>query len=294
MKTALALIGVLLAACGTQQVSDPVRARPGDAGPMPTAIPAAAGEVTSWLATVMDTGRPELCLGGVDESYPPQCSGVPLQGWDWSDHQDMFEQAGDTRWGEFAVTGRFDGETFKVTGAIAAALWDPAAPDAPVDLSTPCPEPDGGWVVPDPDRTTADTMEQAFRTASHLDGYAGAWLDQSLNPARGADNAEERMNDPLLSIVNVKVTGDKAVAERALRAVWGGMLCVSGAEHTEAELRDIQQQVNELPGMLSSYGQFDVVSVQVVYDDGSLQSWADATYGEGLVRIESALHLLTE
>jgi hypothetical protein len=41
--------------------------------------------------------------------------------------------------------------------------------------------------------------------------------------------------------------------------------------------------------MLTSSGQFDRVDVSVVHDDGSLQAWADATYGEGVVRIDSAL-----
>ena len=31
------------------------------------------------------------------------------------------------------------------------------------------------------------------------------------------------------------------------------------------------------------------VSVDVVHDDGSLQAWADETYGEGVVVITSAL-----
>ena len=41
--------------------------------------------------------------------------------------------------------------------------------------------------------------------------------------------------------------------------------------------------------MLSSSAQFDRVDVSVVYDDGSLQDWADVTYGAGLVHIDSAL-----
>ena len=67
------------------------------------------------------------------------------------------------------------------------------------------------------------------------------------------------------------------------------MLCVTSAQHTEAELNRISQELNDMPGMLTSNGQFDRVDVSVVYDDGSLQAWADATYGEGLVRVDSAL-----
>ena len=142
MKTSLGLtaaLAVLLltAACGSDggHVSDP-GAAPVDA--MPTSIPAAGGLVaTRDLATVMDTGRPELCLGAVAESWPPQCSGIPLRGWDWSAQQGIFEKSGKTRWGGFAVTGRFDGSTFEVTSAIPAALYDTVAPE-------PSSEPDPG------------------------------------------------------------------------------------------------------------------------------------------------------
>ena len=179
MKTAIVVASLLvLAGCGARTGSaggtDDV---PAPAEPIPTVIPAARGTVSSGLATVMDTGRPELCLGAVAESYPPQCTGIPLRGWDWSDHPGRFDQSGGTRWGSFAVTGTFDGTTFNVADAVPAALYDPAA-EAPVDFSTPCPEPDGGWRVLDPEKTTDAAFEQAFLTASHLDGYAGGWVDQ--------------------------------------------------------------------------------------------------------------------
>ena len=291
MKIALAFASLLiLAGCGSQTGSaSDADELPASADPIPTAIPAARGTVSSGLATVMDTGRPELCLGAVAESYPPQCSGIPLKGWRWADHTDLYDQAGDIKWGSFAVTGTFDGTTFTVTSAIPAALYDPIA-EAPVDFSTPCPEPDGGWRVLDPEKTTAETYEQVFRTASKLDGYAGAWVDQiRSDPPAAADGPPEQLNDPALSIVNVKVTGDVTAAEEQLRKIWGGMLCVTTAQHTEAELSRIVQELSDLPGMLTSSGQFDRVDVSVVHDDGSLQAWADATYGEGLVRVDSAL-----
>lgn len=294
MKTALALASLLvLAGCGTQTGS----ASSGDdatppADPMPTTIPAARGSVSSGLATVMDTGRPELCVGAVAESYPPQCSGIPLKGWDWSDHADLYDQSGDIKWGSFAVTGRFDGTTFTVTSAIPAALYDPAA-EEPVDFSTPCPEPDGGWRVLDPKKATSATYEQVFRTASELDGYAGAWVHDPSPETRGGQETDQDAAagdlDVSRFVVNVTVTGDVTTAEEQLRKVWGGMLCVTSAQHTEAELIRIANELNDLPGMLTSSGQFDRVDVSVVHDDGSLQAWADATYGEGVVRVDSAL-----
>ena len=85
---------------------------------LPTEIPAATGTVTTRnLATVMDTGSPELCLGPVAESYPPQCSGPPIEGWSWKDQRGVFEKSGDVRWGLFSVQGTWDGRPFTVTSA---------------------------------------------------------------------------------------------------------------------------------------------------------------------------------
>ena len=33
----------------------------------------------------------------------------------------------------------------------------------------------------------------------------------------------------------------------------------------------------------------DSLDARVVFDDGTIQDWADATYGDGLVRVTSAL-----
>lgn len=84
--------------------------------------------------TVMDTGgEVELCLGPVLESYPPQCSGIPLEGWSW-DGLDDSESEGDKRWGTYAVQGTYDGETLTLTQpAVPLALYDPPAQETPFD-----------------------------------------------------------------------------------------------------------------------------------------------------------------
>ena len=159
---------LLLAACGGG--SDNVVADGGGGStPMPTDIPAAAGTVsTRDLATVMDTGRPELCLGPVAESYPPQCSGPRLIGWDWADHQGIFEKQGSTRWGSFAVTGTFDGVEFTVTSAVPAALYDTVA-------RTPEPAPEGT----DTDAATLARIQKELEklpgmlSVATYDGYVG-------------------------------------------------------------------------------------------------------------------------
>ncbi len=144
MKLALALAALLLvAACGTDdggRATDPAASPPTASPPAsspPTspsagAIPPADGEVvTRTLATVMDTGSPELCLGPVAESYPPQCRGIPLRGWDWAEHQGAFDTSGGVRWGQFQVVGTFDGTTMTVTRATAEAVYDPSVLEVP-------------------------------------------------------------------------------------------------------------------------------------------------------------------
>lgn len=73
---------------------------------------------TNDRTMVIDDGDrpPQLCVGGVAESLPPQCAGIDLVGWDWSDVGDH-EQRGSVRWGEFVVSGEYSaaGNVLRVT-----------------------------------------------------------------------------------------------------------------------------------------------------------------------------------
>jgi hypothetical protein len=102
--------------------------------------PALPAEVSA-VGTVLEAdGGSELCLGPIAESYPPQCSGPSIVGWDWA-AVDGDESSSGVTWGTYAVWGDWDGETFTVTEEpVLAALYDPmvdpAAPD-PWDPSLP-------------------------------------------------------------------------------------------------------------------------------------------------------------
>ena len=286
----LALSAPALAACSTEdqmKAVDPagdaadVTAAPGE---LPTAVPAASGAVTTnGLVTVLDDGDgPELCTF-VAESFPPQCSGTPISMWKWADHPEHEDQSG-TKWGSFSLTGTFDGTTFAVTEAIPAALYDPMSEAPDPEFTTPCEPPAEGWGVVDADLATQEAMDATFNAAATLPGYAGAWIDQP-DDATG----EAGMNDPTKLIINVAVTEDVAGAEAELRETWGGALCVSEAAHTEAELNDLAMELQKLPGVTTSSAADDVVHIGVLFDDGSLQDWADETYGAGRVEITSTL-----
>ena len=236
------------------------------AGEVPTPVP--DGQVrTSGLVTVLDAGDgPELCLGAVAESYPPQCSGPALADFDWGDVGS--EEAAGVRWGSYALTGAYDGSTFTVTDAIPAALYDTTAEPQAEPLAAACDEP----TTTDTAKATPEDLDATLAAASALPSYASAWLTGNT--------------------INVAVTEDAEGAETELRRTWGGMLCVTTVERTDADLNEVNQELQAALGdqlLTSGSTRPDSLDAQVVYDDGTVQEWADATYGDGLVRISSAL-----
>ena len=235
-------------------------------GEVPQPVP--DGEVrTGGLVMVIDDGDgPELCLGPVAESYPPQCGGPALADFDWGDAGS--EEASGVRWGSYALTGTFDGSTFTVTDAIPAALYDTMAEPEQEPLAAACDDP----TTTDTAKTTPEDLDATLAAASALPTYASAWLTGNT--------------------INVAVTEDAEGAEAELRKTWGGMLCVTTVERTDADLNEVNQELQAALGdqlLTSGSTSPDSLDAQVVFDDGSIQEWADATYGDGLVRVSSAL-----
>ena len=94
--------------------------------------------------TVLDVaGDVQFCLGAVAESFPPQCTGLPMDDWSW-DGVDGIETSGDVTWGTYAVHGLYDGERYTtVDTPIMLALYDPMRTEDPtggVDGATDEPE----------------------------------------------------------------------------------------------------------------------------------------------------------
>src|SRR6478735_7219288 len=251
---AAAVLTVLGAtACSTEAemravdpASDSGAAVDASSGEVPQPVP--AGEVrTSGLVTVLDPGDgPQMCLGAVAESYPPQCGGPALADFDWGDVGS--EEASGVRWGSYALTGTFDGSTFTVTDAIPAALYDTMAAPEEEPLAAACDDP----TTTDTAKATPEDLDATLAAASALPTYASAWLTGDT--------------------INVAVTEDP--------------------EGADAELNEVNQELQAALGdqlLTSGSTSPDSLDAHVVYDDGSIQEWADATYGDGLVRISSAL-----
>lgn len=166
------LAGVLLlSACAGPD--GPAGSAP-DAGPpddAPTAsappAPAASGQVTA-VATVLQEGDgpPELCLGAVAESYPPQCGGPEIAGWDWDAVE--AESAHGTTWGTYEVEGSWDGSALHLTEAAAAPAERPTPP------ADPRLDPDNaGTVGPDTEPAAVELQNEVF---DHLGGLSG-WVE---------------------------------------------------------------------------------------------------------------------
>ena len=276
----LVLVGFLiLAACG-DDAADVASDDP------PTTTGAHADDtVYETSATVLDSDDhgPQLCLGGVADSYPPQCGGPDIVGWDWSTVE--AESANGTTWGSYSLTGSWDGETFTVTGPVGEP--DFSDQGGPTDFSTPCDEPDGGWTVVDEATATDAGLRAAQEYAQSQSGLGGPWVDQSINPA----GEESGFNDPTKLILNVKFTADLDRHEAELRNRFGGPLCVIESERTEAELRRLQDDLYaELDAHFASVDIIrGVVEFGVVVADPTLQAELDDAHGAGVVELIGAL-----
>ncbi|WP_436794279.1 hypothetical protein [Actinospongicola halichondriae] len=256
-----------------------------------TTAPAAPSDATyTATTTVLESADhgPQLCLGGVAESYPPQCGGPDIVGWDWSTLD--AESANGTTWGEFTVVGTWDGDTFTVTEPPTDPVYDDVS--GPTDFATPCEAPDGGWSVIDEATATDEGQQAAAAYAQAQTDFAGLWVDQSMNSAA----TELGMNDPTKLVLNVRFTGDLDRHESELRSRFGGALCVSEAERTEAELRSIQDEVF---GSLDAFHASTdivrgVVEIGVAVADPAVQAELDETYGAGVVELVGALRPVAE
>ena len=258
---------LLLAACGDEEA--PTSASPSDA-------PSSADpdQLYTGLFTVLENAEhgPQLCTV-VAESFPPQCGGPDVAGWNWDEAPDATSENGVT-WGFYSVTGTWDGTALTLTEPpLAGAATSP--PGSVPDFTSPCEPPAGGWAVVDPATATEAGLAAVGTYVDGEDDGAGMWIDSSVEP----------------TVVNARFTGDLERHETALRAIWGGPLCVSEAEHSTQELTAIQEELTDSVPNLSGVG-VDVLTNQVgldVFVDDGLQERLDEQYGEGVVRVTAAL-----
>jgi hypothetical protein len=219
-----------------------------------------SGDRYTTTATVLERPDhgPRLCwlvLG----TYPPTCGagGVDLVGWDWTALEGAESESGTTR-GEYIVVGTYDSERFTITEPPRPYLPPEPTPEPP-PATTPCPLPQDGWRVVDAASATDEAQNAAVAYAQAQPDYSQVWVDSSMNPAWAMKESEITadtlwmFNDPTKLILNVRFTGDLERHERALRAIWGGSLCVSSGERTSAELENIRAMLSEELDPLGSF-----------------------------------------
>lgn len=278
---------LVAASCGQPPEKDAVgpRASASDgATDTPSSDPNQLYEAHAFVLDTPERGS-ELCLGGVEESLPPQCRGIPIAGWDW-DEVEGEDSAGETRWGQFYVVGTFDGGLFTLREAGPPKSFEEPAAD-PID--TPCPEPAGGWSAADPSRASHEDVVDAQAKVADYPEFAGLWIDYYDQPPGGPTE-----QDPGKIILNVAFTGDLERHEQEVRELWGGPLCVTPATHTLKELEAIQKDFpSEEFGLEVWSSSIDVVEGKVhiavtIADPDTLQR-IDERYGEGVVEIDARL-----
>jgi hypothetical protein len=265
---------------------------PGGDAPAQTAGPQERRYQT--VATVLQSRDhgPELCLGIVLDSFPPQCGGMPITNWRWDQIQGV-QAASGTTWGTYHLVGTYDGASFTVIRAdrpppVRRPSHEERFKDEP---KSPCPEPEGGWKMPDPARRSERYLEPVTRAARAEPDFAGVWLSY-LQPM-GHNVAE----DPGEFVLNVAFTGDLARHETELRSRWGGRLCVTRQQRTYRELLRIQRELQgavgaELGLQVLSTGireSANAVSLMVVVLEERAREALDARYGVGAVQATARL-----
>lgn len=283
MKRTLEIFVVMAltgAACGPPSPTEPAA----DA----SATPRDPNQLYETQGMVLETRdrEAELCLGTIQESYPPQCVGIALDGWDW-DEVEGEEEAGGSIWGEFHLVGRYDGKTFEVHEV---GPPEPVEPEEPDSIGTPCNEPAEGWAATDPARASQEDVVEIQRQVSDDPDFVGLWIDYYNEPPGGP--TEE---DPGDIILNVSFTGNLESHEQELRELWGGPLCVTEGGKTYKELRDIQRTFDPAEfGLQDLWSDIDVTQNVVMFgvvvaDDVALQK-IEQRYGPGVVKIYPRLH----
>ena len=154
------------------------------------------------------------------------------------------------------MTGTFDGTSFTPTEVVGTDAFDWPDDVDPMDdvgpFTTPCPTPAGGWRPVDPSRTDPYAQQAAYVLSQSLRGYASSWVD------------------PKLQVLDVRVTDNLRRAERRLRAVYGGPICVTQAAHSQAEIEEVLHDLMGLPGWLMTSSRHNLENDQAL-DRGHLR-----------------------
>jgi hypothetical protein len=225
---------------------------------------------------------PELCLSGVLESLPPQCSGPPITNWDWN-NLDGEESRQGTSWISAHVRGTYDGERF----TLRASPGPFQSRDDDSDRTRFLPACDDPSVV-DPSEDGDDwvAMSQGEKGGPYDDPpqMIAAWMSE---PREGV------YDGPFVGNYIVK-PGYQDAATEHVRKYYKGHLCIVERDQPLAsELMEIQSQLPDLFGndllTASSNERRGVVEAFIILADDEAKQRVDEKFGEGLVELTGAL-----
>lgn len=262
----------------------------GDTNPAPVQ----ESQLYETNATVLEQGEgmaldahgPELCLGIVLTSLPPQCGGPPITNWDWNSVEGE-EAAGGTTWGEYHVVGSYDGETFTVTEAGPPEIS--SVPEDEPDFETLCEPPPDGWEL----TAWSEISDAADAYVQAQPDFVHDWITYVKKPT-------EDVMDPGPYIWNIVFTGDAERHEAEIRELWSGPLCVVAQDvPTASELRririEVERDLEDRGVIMLGSGSGPPIDFDVVLDkDGAAQAAYDERYGQGVVLIMSGLRPVQE
>jgi hypothetical protein len=260
---------VLLGACGDD--GEPVGA--GDAEP------ADGDQVYEADLTVLQSPDhgPELCYV-VAESFPPQCGGPAVTGWDWAAVEGE-ERANGTTWGTFHIAGTWSSGALHLTEAPTAPAGDDHGSGDERDFSPGCADPE----VVDATHGAEEWATAGQDVAAQVPDLVTVWVSDPTGEWDG----------PFTATVVVR-PGSASVAREAIRASYAGPLCVVERDApSEAELTTVQTEVDAAAGELGLVGssvdsERGVVVVDVWVADDETLALADERWGD-LVELRSIL-----
>jgi hypothetical protein len=233
-------------------------------------------------ATVLESPEhgPELCLGGVLTSLPPQCGGIPIVGWDWDDVDDE-ESVNGTTWTSSHVRGTYDGTRFTLTAPPAPA--QPPDDDTAPRFRPACDEPEVVDATADGADWEAASQETDGRF-SEIPGLVAIWVSDP----RGPD-----YDGPFLGNVIVR-PGSANEARTHVRRYWKGALCL--VERDQRTAKELEADFARLDDVLTQTiltahvdYQRGVIDARINVVDDQARREVDKAFGPGVVVLTGAL-----
>lgn len=285
MRTTTVLVAAalttMLAACGDATGPDPVDAATSSVPDVsPTTATIDPGAELAAMGIVMQRSadaQRELCVGGVLESYPPQCAGPVLAGeFSWDDV--TAEEASGVTWtnnGYYAV-GYLD---LSGGGQGTLTLTRPLSQDPPEGYPTAAPDTDMFPQLCDDPTADIPDVDQDARTA----GADGFDEEQAMNEVARAlpGYVIHYVSDggPTMNVV-LNSDGDLDAARAQIREVFTGPLCLAQRDlPSEADVRAAQDALSsrfeELNLLSSGSGVSGLLEVGVLVAD---QATVDAVH----------------